>query len=161
MDTDPKRRLSRNTPLKIVEYIIAITTVVGGLFLLSPLVTIPLPGVGDPEIVKQILSRPGIIGLGIVAVIAGAAHGIGLFREKFTLRSFGLFVNVLVRIYAILAGWLINGDIPLPFSPDVVLLFIVIVLWLTLRLEKWTAQSKTEKQERQQRLRAAGIEDDG
>lgn len=159
MNTDPKERLVKNTPLKVIEYIVAITTILGGLFLLSPLVTIPIPNVGDPEIVKQILSRPGIIILAVVAILAGASHGYGLLKKKFALRSMGLFVNVLVRIYAILAGWLINGQVPLPFSADVVLLAVVVVLWLTLRLESWAAAGKAEKEDRKRRLREAGLAD--
>lgn len=124
-------RLANTTPLRIVEYIIALTTVLGGLVLLTPLVLIPVPGVGDPEIVSLLLSRPGIIAVAIFAIASGLLHAYGLKKRLMKWRANGLFLNALTRMYALIITWL-PGTVPavMPWESSFATLLIIIALWL-------------------------------
>lgn len=129
-----KIRVEDASPLRIIEYIIAGTSILSGLFLLSPYWIVPIVPITAGPIVEAIVSRPGVAGLGITAILSGAFWIYGLVKDHFFLHTTGIFLNAMARLYATIGNWLAAGEIAWPWSPSVVILLIVIILYMYYRI---------------------------
>lgn len=76
-----------------------------------------------------IVSKIGIVALGLIAVASAILMLAGIFTDNVNLRSIGLFTNGLIRFYALLGGWLLNGFIPVSWMSPAALLVITLYLW--------------------------------
>jgi len=118
------------TPLRIIKWFIAIQTILGGLYILSPLLGDILLASDSSVIAKTIVHPVGIAAVGIIFLVSGLILAVGLIRNKKSLVATGLFANILVRIYGLIGGWIINGFLPPSWLAGLTLLFICIVLYL-------------------------------
>jgi hypothetical protein len=128
-----KFRFWGRNPLTIVEMIIGITSVVGGLYVLSPLLVYSTAINGAGPIVALIAHPIGIMIFGLIIVISGLMMVIGVWKRKYKIRSWGLFVNILARTYALIGGFLISGFLPLTWMSSFVVLLITILCYIVVR----------------------------
>lgn len=78
---------------------------------------------------QVIASDLGILILGLVTSIAAALVLAGIVRGTKTLRATGLFTMGLIRLYVLLATWLINGLLPVSWLSNATLMAITFYLW--------------------------------
>ena len=117
------------TPLRLIKWFIAIQTILGGVYLLSPLVGDILLASGTSVIARTVTHPIGIAIVGVTFLASGIILAVGLIRNKKQWVATGLFVNALVRMYGILAGWMLNGFLPPSWLAGLTLLFVVIVCY--------------------------------
>lgn len=117
----------------MVELIIGISAIVGGLYVLSPFLVIGLELSGAPSVVKILATPAPIFALGLVAVLNGIAMVYGIFARNYRVRSIGLFVQILLRLYVIIVVIAAQGLFPLDWLANATLLGVSIVCYLVVR----------------------------
>lgn len=131
---DGRRRLgATSNPLIVIEWIIAIVTLVGGVYLLSPVFNVGLLVSLNSPIAQAVASSVGIIALAVISIFSALLLIAGIVNRKVKWRSAALFINGLVRLYAFLAGLLINGLLPLTWLSPFALMLITFYIWGRIR----------------------------
>jgi hypothetical protein len=120
------------SPLTIVELIIAVFTVIGGLYVMSPLVVVDVSITHFASVANFIAGQAGLILLGVAAVFSGMATIVGVCRRNYRMRSAGMFSNILLRVYAFTASLIFFAPISINFTA-ITLLAICVVCWLNVR----------------------------
>lgn len=120
-------------PLIIVQWIIAISAIVGGLYLLSPVWNASILINTTGPITQVIASTVGIALVALFAIFTGVLMIAGIVKRKVKWRSAGLFMQGMLRLYALLAGILINGFFPMTWLSSAVLLAITFYIWGRIR----------------------------
>jgi hypothetical protein len=131
-----KRRVKflGRSPLTIVELIIGLAAVVGGLYVVSPFLELTVAVGTAPPYVQALASQPAILVLGALALINGIAIIYGIFAKNYTVRSIALFSNICLRLFTILAVIAAQGPLPLTgWLNSFWLLLISIVCWVVVR----------------------------
>ncbi len=123
-------------PIKSIQWIIAVQTIVGGIYLVSPLVEYVSNNVAPSALVQIISSSTGIAIVGIIFLLSGTILTIGLLKDKPQWRATGLFVSAGVRLYGLWAVWLINGFLPLTWLGNFTIMLITIVLYFVTKWEQ-------------------------
>lgn len=128
-----KFRFWGRNPLTIVEIAIGIFSMVGGLYVVSPLLSYSVAINGASPIIA-LLSHPfAIIGYGLLFIISGALIIAGVIKRRYTLRSWGLFLNILLRIYSLIGTFLLQGFLPLTWLNSFLVLIIALICWVAVR----------------------------
>lgn len=126
-------RIRWHSPLTIVELIIAISTIVGGVYVLSPLLDISTYLHSASPLVATLGSDIGILLFGLIFLISGILMLVGVIVGNYRLRSIGLFTNFMSRLYVILATFIIQGFLPLTWVSNFTIGVIAIVCYLVVR----------------------------
>ena len=128
------RKLGATTnPLIVIEWIISIVTLIGGIYLLSPVVKTGILLNLNSPIAAAVASQLGIVILGMLAVLTALLLIAGIVKMKVKVRSFALFLIGLMRLYAVLAGILINGIFPFTWLSNAALMIICFYIWGRIR----------------------------
>jgi hypothetical protein len=131
---DRATRIFKHDPLTVVELIMAFGGILGSVILM----TVSLSKLGvivgtGSAAVAAITSSAGIFILGGVAISYSLLNIYGVYRRSLKIRSFALFTQILVRLYALLAGFLVQGFFPPTWISSIVILLIAVVCYLTVR----------------------------
>lgn len=126
------RRIFAN-PLSATAFIIGVSTVVGGVYLLSPLLVISTVINGASPLVNVLGTGLGIWAFGLYFLASGIFLLLGLARNNVKFVRGGLLASILGRFYSILAYFIIIGPLPLTWLANLTVACISIVVWLALR----------------------------
>lgn len=134
MSGERRRRLGNNTnPLIVVEWFISVSAIIGGLYLMSPVLRLNSIIHSNGAIAQAVTSDIGIVLVAAFAIFTGLLIVAGIIKRKASWRSAGLFLNGMLRLYALIAGILINGLLPLTWLSSAVLLCITLYIWGRIR----------------------------
>lgn len=122
-----------SNPLIVVEWIIVLVTLVGTLWLFFPLFSGVEFVQSNSPIISIIASFLGILALAVVALGSNLLLIAGIVKRKAKWRSAALFTLGLLRLYAVLAGILINGLLPLTWLSSFGLMLICFYIWGRIR----------------------------
>jgi hypothetical protein len=126
---DPQRTLLRS-----IEWVIAVFTLVGGLFIFTPVYTIETAAY--PGVFAQALTSPfSIYMFAIILVIGAILAIIGKITHKPQIKSVGWFSIFLARFFQILTTLLVQGFLPVTWLYPLTIMFVVIILWIRARFE--------------------------
>lgn len=131
---DRATRIFRHDPLTIVEFIVAFWSMIGSIIIM----TVSLGALGivagtGSAAVAAITSSVGIYVVGCVAVAYSLTNIYGIVRRNLKLRSAALFVQILVRLYALIAIVMIQGLFPPTWIASLTILLVACVCYLTVR----------------------------
>lgn len=116
-------------PIRIIEWVVAICTFLGGLYLFSPLYAYSQYINGTSAVIAT-LTHPALIALWAVILLFGAAFVIiGLSWNKPQIKSVGWFTMILARFFQILSIWLTAGFLPLFWIYPFTVMLVMTVLW--------------------------------
>jgi hypothetical protein len=124
------------TPLKVIKWIISIVSIVGGLYVMSPLLNYSSANFGAGALAQTIANPTGIFIFGFLFFASGALLAAGLIWDKKSWRAYGLFANILLRVYSLIGTWLTIGFLPLSWLSNFALILIAIVVYLAVRWEQ-------------------------
>lgn len=126
-------RFLGRSPLTIVELIIGIGAIVGGLYLVSPFLPV-IPAAYATSMVGEILTHPvALFIFGAVYTASGLSSVVGIISRRTTLRSVGMFWNILCRTYGLCTIFILAGFLPLTWLPSATVLLIAVVVYIWLR----------------------------
>jgi hypothetical protein len=124
----------------VIKWIISLTSIVGGLYVMSPLLTLSTANYGAGALAQTIANPTGIFIFGFLFFASGALLAAGLIWDKKTWRAYGLFANILLRIYSLIGTWLTVGFLPLSWLSNLAVILIAIVVYLAVRWEQKTKE---------------------
>jgi len=125
----------RRSPLKIIKWIIALTSIAGGLYVMSPLLQYSTAAFGAGALAQTIANPVGILIFGFLFFASGALLVAGLVWDKKSWRAYGLLANIFCRTYALIGTWLTIGFLPLSWLSNFAIVLIAIVVYLAVRWE--------------------------
>jgi hypothetical protein len=128
--------IHKRTPLRVIEWIISISSIISGLYVMSPLLSYSTATFGAGALAQTIAQPTGIFIFGLLFFASGALVVVGLIRSKKQWRAYGLFGIITCRFYALLGTWLTIGFLPLSWLSGSVVLLIAIVVYLAIRWEQ-------------------------
>lgn len=126
-------RFLGRSPLTIVELIISISAIVGGLYLLSPFLAYSTMVNGASPLVATLSHPFAIVAYGLVFITGGSMSVYGIFSRRTLWRSTGIFIQMLVRTYGIFVTFLIQGALPLTWLSSFVVVCVSVVIYIWLR----------------------------
>src|SRR6478735_8122502 len=100
---------TRIEPIRVIEWVIAVCTAAGGLYIFSPLYQTSR-ALHGPSAFSLALSHPlSIMAWGALLLVGAVLVMWGLHREKPQLKSIGWFAIILARFFQILTTWMVVG----------------------------------------------------
>lgn len=126
-------RIRGRNPLTYIELMIAITSVIGGVYILSPFVVLNLPPSTGSTVILAITSQLGVAALGVAAIVSGLMIIWGILALRTRPRQWGLFLGILLRFYTVFATLLIYGLVPLNWMNSLVQALIMAVCYINLK----------------------------
>ena len=123
------------SPLACIELIIAISAVVGGLYVLSPYLVVTVSIIDAPNIVQNLATTTGIVTLGIASIMNGLVMIYGVVTNKYKVRSIGLFINIILRLYVTIVTIIAQGLFPMTWLANVTIMLIAAVCYLQIRVK--------------------------
>lgn len=115
-------------PLIVVEWFIAVATIVGGIYLLT-FVFGPIPINTESTLIQVVASKLGIAIFASIYTLSGLGIIAGIVSRKVKVRQISLFWNLLARFYALSAGLIAGGLLPLTWISPLVVLLTVFYIW--------------------------------
>lgn len=128
-----RARFLGRSPLTIVELIIAIGAIVGGLYVMSPALVYSTAVNGASPLIQILAHHVAILIYGATYVTAGALSVYGIIIRNTALRSIGLFWQTLSRAYGLIGTFLVQGLLPFTWWSSAIVIFISIVVYIWLR----------------------------
>lgn len=129
----------RFRPLRAVEWIVSVCTLIGGVYVFTPIYRLSAQANG-PGIIAQAVASPYLVLLFAAFLIIGSVLVIiGLRQLKPQLKSAGWFIIMLTRFFQILTTWLTMGLLPITWIYPFTLLLIIFILWCSARVEVYRA----------------------
>jgi hypothetical protein len=116
-------------PVATIEAVIGIATIIAGLYVLSPLLDISVADNGPTPFVKALASGVGLVLFGVAYTASGFMMLLGLFKKDMRLRTSGLFLNGLTRMYVTIVTLLVQGPLPLSWISNFLVGLVVFILW--------------------------------
>lgn len=129
MDRLYKLASIRREPLITICWIIAIAAVVGGTWILSPIFDISDIPSGSSALSQTILENIATYVISLPVIGSGLIMIYGIVRKKDNILAWGLFINLIIRIFAFLVACLVYG-LPPTWISAVTMICIVLVLYL-------------------------------
>ena len=126
-------RFLGRSPLTIVELIIAIGAIVGGLYVMSPFLTYSTAVNGASPIVHVLGHPVALMVYGAIFVLSGVASIYGIITRRTNFRSSGLFWNMMARTYGLFGTFMVQGLLPFTWWSSAVVLAISVVVYIWLR----------------------------
>jgi hypothetical protein len=122
--------LSNTNPLRVIEFIIGLVTVISGIYVLSPLLDFSIDNNGPSPLVQALAGSLGITLFGLFYTASGVVLLAGLYKRKARWRALGLFWDGLTRLYVVIATLLIQGLTPISWVSGFTISLICFTLWL-------------------------------
>lgn len=130
----PKKK-ECNRPLEIIEWVIASFTLIGGIYLFSPIYQISLRQNGLSAVAAA-MNHPYVVLFWAAVLIVGAFFVlVGLWRDIPQFKSIGWFSIILARLFQILTTILVIGILPITWIYPLTITCVIVVLWVVARLE--------------------------
>jgi hypothetical protein len=126
---------ARFEPVRAIEWVIAICTLMGGLYVFTPLYDISQRTAPVGVIAQIIQSQYSVVIFGILLIASAVLIIIGLKLNKPRLRSSGLFILIMVRTFQIISTFVIQGFLPITWIYPLTITLVCVVLWGWARLE--------------------------
>jgi hypothetical protein len=120
-------------PTTVIEFILALGMLVGGLYVLSPFVVINISLSTAPAAVQALASTIGLALLGGTSAAVGAANLYGIWKYNYKVRSAALFSQIMIRLYVFIATLFAQGFFPLTWLSSFILMCVATICYLTLR----------------------------
>ena len=117
-------------PLTIVEFIIAVASIIGGVYVASPLIIYSSLVNGATPLVAALAHPVALVAFGVLLALSGIIVIAGIFMHRYRWRANGLFLNILLRIYGIIVTFLIQGLLPLTWLATLTVTIIALVCYL-------------------------------
>lgn len=115
--------------VRAIEYIIAIVTIVSGVYVLSPFLTLSTSINGPSPLIATLGSTLAVHIYGVFLLIAGFLLLYGLIKHKNWPCRQGLLIIALTRLYGVFGAIIVIGILPLTWLPTFTVFLIVSVLW--------------------------------
>ncbi len=112
-----------------IEYVVTFSTLIGGIYVVSPLLELSTSTNGPGTLVATLGSPVGIYLYGAVMIIAALVVLYGLIKKKNWACRAGLLTIAISRLYSVIGAWLIAGFLPLTWFPAFTLFIVVSILW--------------------------------
>lgn len=122
----------RQEPIIAVCWVLALASIIGGLYLFSPWLVIDSP-TSPSTVYSAAASAVGIIVLAVFAIATGLMMVYGIEKRKDVWIARGLFYNLILRIYAQLVTFLSFGFGAANWISGLTLIGIVLIAYLTIR----------------------------
>lgn len=123
------------SPLTTIEFIIACSAVVGGLYSISPLIQFSATANGVTGLTAVLSGVIGTSIFGAVYLIAAVVLLAGIFLDCRKLRTYGLFLIGLCRMYILIATWIAVGLLPFTWLGNATVMVITFYIWLKIKSE--------------------------
>lgn len=122
-------------PIRCIEWVIAVLTLIGSTYVFTPLYAMSVASNGTSAL-ASVLSYPLTVFIfaGIL-LMASIFVMYGLVRNRPKIRSAGWFLIFLARWYQILATILVAGFLPITWIYPLTISLVVLVLWANARSE--------------------------
>lgn len=128
------RRIGNVTnPLIVIQWIIALISLVAGVYMVSPLLQLSIDLHGKSAFVATVGSNYGVVIFGCVFILSALLMIAGIVYRRVGLRSGGLFLNGLCRFYSIIATILAVGILPFTWASNALVMIIVFYIWSRIR----------------------------
>lgn len=101
--------------------------------MLSPLVHLSTIVHGATPIVAALSATPILYVVGVVYTLSGVGITYGIYKRKYPIRAWSLFANIMIRLYALVLTWLMQGLLPLTWLGPLTVLAITVVCYLIVR----------------------------
>lgn len=126
----------RFNPILVIEWVVALCTIVSPVFIFSPLYDESVSTNG-PGLVAASLSDPHLIYIYAAILLVGSIMVmVGLIFKRAPIKSVGLFTILLIRFFQVLTTLLVEGFTPIGgWIFPLTILLIVCVLWINTRVE--------------------------
>lgn len=124
----------RVKPMYYIEFVVGVVSVVGGLMILGP-AFVTRPPTHFFEVFDVIGSEPAIAALGMLAILSGLLTIIGMMGNKLRLRSAGMFLQFMLRLYTLIGVLLVYGLYPLSWLSALTMTLISAIIWLNIKSE--------------------------
>lgn len=131
----------RRTPLKIVEWILSSLAMIGGLYVMSPLLNYSTVMNGAGALAQTIAHPVGIFIYGLIFFVSGAILAVGLVRNKKQLRVIGLVSTTICRIYSLIGTWLTIGFLPSTWLNSLGIILVSVVIYFVIKWEQKNGSS--------------------
>lgn len=124
---------SKFNPVRAIEWVVALCTLIGGAYLFSPLYDF---SVGHASAFALALAHPAIMALWASILLVGSLLVIaGLIINRPQLKSIGWFAMLLARFFQILTTWLMAGFYPIFWIYPFTVMLVMLLLWINARHE--------------------------
>lgn len=120
-------------PLTIVEFILAVASLLSGIYLMSPLLHYATVTQGATPLVATLGSPIALFAFGALLALSGLFIIIGIFRRSYRIRTNALFLNILCRIYSVTISIFVGGLLPPLWLPPLTVLCITVVCYIAAR----------------------------
>lgn len=122
-------------PIRAIEWVIAVFTLVGGTYLFTPLYGTSVSQNGLSAL-AQVFAHPAMILLwGALLVVSALLVMYGLWKNLPQVRSAGWFGIILARTFQLLTTFTVAGLLPISWIFPMTITVVVIVLWGNARVE--------------------------
>lgn len=122
-------RYLRN-PVTIIERVISLITLVGGIYVLSPILSVPAQYVTGSVVSQIVVSQVGILAIGLFASAFALWNLYAIHKRSYRQRAASTFAMAMLRLYVILATILIVGLFPLSWLSSFTIVIILSVCYL-------------------------------
>lgn len=119
------------SPLSLIEIIIGVTAIVGGLYIFSPFLQISVAMNGASPLIATLGSKIPVLIFGFFYLLSGLLILLGVIKGRNGSLRAGLLLHIFARFYVFLVTMLVTGILPLSWLSGVVVMAITVVCWLS------------------------------
>lgn len=123
-------RLYLRNPITIIEGLISSITLVGGIYVLSPVLAVPAHFYTGSIVSQVVVSNLGIFAIGLFAILLSIWNLYAIYKRSYRQRAASTFAMAMLRLYVILATILIVGLFPLSWLSSFTIALILSVCYL-------------------------------
>jgi hypothetical protein len=122
-------------PLRAIEWVIAVFTFSGGLFIFTPLYQVS-KAITGPTALATTLSHPiMILFWGSLLLVGALLVMFGLLKNMPQFKSAGWFSIILARVFQLITTFIVAGPLPITWIYPMTLVSVVIILWIVARVQ--------------------------
>jgi hypothetical protein len=126
--------LKSHDPTTMIELVVAVFGILGSILLSFLALSAFGIDIGTPTgAVAAITAPAAVFALAAVAISYSALNIYGILKHNLRLRSLALFTQILVRLYTLIAVFLVQGFFPITWIASFTVFGVVIVCYLTVR----------------------------
>jgi len=120
-------------PIRNIEWVIAICTLLGGLYIFTPLYDLSIARVGMSPFAAALANPISIFLWGAVLLVGAGLVIFGLVKNEPRFKSAGWFTIMLARFFQILTTWLVVGFLPITWIHPFTVFAVILILWAKAR----------------------------
>lgn len=126
-----KVNFENRTPLTYAEAVTAMLSLIGGIYLLTPFLTLPFAVEG--QVAMIVANAAGIVAVGVVAIVLSLWNLWAIYKGNYKQRARSIFWMTMLRLYSILALILITGIFPMTWLAALNVLILQVIFYLNNR----------------------------